>query len=205
MEFEKFQKMVSAPGKTKEDLMKILENTRSRGSAEHVAAVMEQLNSRFPGWEGKRPSRRGGATPNWPRFQSERASFETAKDGYIWLVEKLLKKGREVLSQDGTKLASAGLGTILARTPEELFPGSPHLSSDNSKYVRLSNGWVANVNLNNAQKFAALLRLGALAGAVFPTDWDWEVSGATELLANKQAAAIEAKRVWDELLAQFKL
>jgi hypothetical protein len=66
--------------------------------------------------------------------------------------------------------------------------------AEKSTYTQLTKGWVASVNLSNAQKFDILLRLAALALLPYPQDWEWTVPGATALLADKQAASETSRR-----------
>jgi hypothetical protein len=80
-----------------------------------------------------------------------------------------------------------------------MFSGTPELAENQSNFVRLSNGWYANVNLNNAQKLDILMRLAALARLEYPDQWDFEVLDPSDALMDKKAATLTAKRLLDEL------
>ena len=71
--------------------------------------------------------------------------------------------------------------------------------TEKSTHTLLTNGWVASVNLSNAQKFDILLRLAALARLLYPQDWEWTVPGATALLADKKAASAKANSLREEV------
>jgi hypothetical protein len=205
MDIEKFRKMVTDPRRTKKDLIRILETARSRGSEAHAAIAVNQLHQRFPDWDIVK-YKKGGPTPNWPVFRGERRTFNTAKEGYIWLIERFISERPELFKNPSNETLFVALGksrNCFGRNPKSLFKGSPHLADNPSNYQRLSNGWYANLNLSNAQKFDIRLRFGALAHLEYPVDWKWEVSGATQLLVNKQQETIqetiEVKRLLDEL------
>ena len=130
----------------------------------------------------------------------------TAKEGYLWLVERFIAEKRELFVDPSSETLYLALGrsrNYFAKSPSALFKGSLRLADDASNYARLPNGWYANVNLNNAQKFEILFRFAGLTKTEYLVEWDWEVSGATELLANKQHAAIEAQRIRKELEKLF--
>lgn len=206
MDIQKFTQMVRNPGKTKDDLKRILENARRKQALDHVDIVRDELDRQFPGWDVVR-SRQGGSTPNVAVFRGYERSFDTAKEGYIWLIEKFIAVRPELFSDPSSETLYLALGksrNYFGRNPNALFKGSPHLAEIHTNHVHLRNGWFANVNLNNAQKFDILLRFAALTRVEYPTEWEWKVSGATELLADNQRAMVEAKRLFDELFALVK-
>ncbi len=167
----------------------------------HINLVVEVLDQRFPDWK-LASTRQGGKTPNVASFRGTEKAFDSARDGYIWLVEQFMVCRPALFADPSSDTLTLALGksrNYFGRKPEALFRGSPHLADDASNFSRLSNGWVANVNLNNAQKFDILLRFAALTGVAYPEEWEWRVLGATDLLADKQAAALAAKRLFEEL------
>jgi len=201
MDIEKFTQMVRDSRKTKDELKRILENVRQKQALDYVDIVREELDRRFPGWDVVR-SRQGGSTRNTAKFRGLEHSFDTAKEGYIWLIEQFIAVRPELFTDPSSETLYLALGkarNYFGKSPEALFKGSPHLADNETNYARLANGWFVNVNINNAQKFEILLRLAALTRAEYPTEWEWKVFGATELLADKQRATTEAKRLLDEL------
>jgi hypothetical protein len=66
------------------------------------------------------------------------------------------------------------------------------------------NGWYANVNLSNTNKFEILLKFGALVGKRFQRDWDFDVLDPTEGLIDKQKIIVETQDVVDKLLSDLE-
>lgn len=133
---------------------------------------------------------------NTARFRGVQKEFATARDAYVWLVESIIGFCPSIFADHSTAPLRSSLGKsgkYFAKTLEELFHSSPHLSREESAFVRLSNGWVASVTLSNAQKFDILLRLSVVAGLTYPSDWEWNVPGATALLVDKQLKAATTK------------
>lgn len=201
MDIEVFRQMVCDPSQTKSDLMTILKNVRQKGATEQTDIVVEVLDRRFPGWTVPR-AKRGGKTPNVARFRGTEATFASAREGYIWLAERFLSLRPNLFTDPSSDTLFVALGNsrnYFAKTPAELFRGAPHLAADEANFARLINGWVANINLNNGQKFDILMRLAAVTGVRYAEEWEWRVHGATELLADKQRATIAADKLLDEL------
>ena len=155
-----------------------------------LAAIVEAIGKeRFPPKVGG-----GGATPTTAVFRGKERSFRTAKDAYLWLVEQL-SEYRPGLIQVEDERFRAFFRTLpkkyFAPKPSQLFPPDSKLRDNSSTYATLQNGWYAYVHLDNADKFAILLRLSELCALTYPTDWDFKVDGATLSLAVKQRAAAE--------------
>lgn len=206
MDIEKFRHMVNSPNQTKTELMNVWENARRKGASEHLEIVSEVLNRRFPGWGDTQAAKQGGKTPNVARFRGKEASFDTAREGYVWLIERFVGIRPTLFSDPSSETLRLALGrrrNYFAKTPSALFRSSPHLADNEANFTRLSNGWLANVNLNNAQKFDVLMRFAGLTGAQYPDEWDWLVHGATDLLADKQRATITAREIFLEILEQL--
>lgn len=199
--------MVRNPTQTRAELLTILKNAKTKGLSQHVEAVSEVLDVRFPGWDvpHARP-KQGGKTPNVAMFKGVEASFDSAREGYIWLVEKFISCRPRLFTDPSNETLQVALGrsrNYFAKTPAALFRGSPHLAANHANFARLKNGWVANVNLNNGQKFDILMRFAGLVGARYPEEWEWRVQGATELLADKQKATVAARKFVEEFFREF--
>jgi hypothetical protein len=141
-------------------------------------------------------------TPSTARFRDIHQEFDTARDAYIWLVENIISAMPAAFSDPSSKALTIILGNsrkYFAHNLEALFRDSPYLMTEKSTHTLLTNGWVASVNLSNAQKFDILLRLAALARLLYPQDWEWTVPGATALLADKKAASAKANSLREEV------
>jgi len=109
MDIEKFTQMVHDPGKTKDDLKRIMENALRKQALDHVDIVRDELDSRFPGWDVVR-SRKGGSTPNVAIFRGHERTFDTAKEGYIWLIEKFIAVRPELFNDPSSETLYLALG-----------------------------------------------------------------------------------------------
>jgi hypothetical protein len=139
----------------------MLANAIRKGAREHAAIAKGELDHRFPGWD-KVQSKRGGSKPTIATFQGRVEHFPTTKEAYVWLVERFANAKPELFSDPSKETVGVANGrnrNYFARSPENLFRETPELAENSSNFVRLSNGWYANVNLNNAQKFSILARL----------------------------------------------
>lgn len=204
MDLDKFSKVVSDPARSEQDLKTMLANALQKGAREYAAVAKAELDRRFPGWDIVR-SRKGGAKPTIARFLAKEQSFSTSRDAYLWLIERFVSAKPSVFddpSKDTIYLALGKKRNYFGRNLKKMFHGTPHLAENPSNYARLANGWFANLNLNNAQKFDILMRFAALAGMEYPSQWDWEVLDPTDLLMDKQTATIRAKQLLDELFSQ---
>jgi len=133
-----------------------------------------------------------GKTPNTAKFRGMERQFATARDGYIWFVERFLSCSPGVYVDPYSESVKAAMGKFakyFALDLETLFESSPSLITGQSTFARLSNGWFASVNLSNVQKFDILLHMAVMAQLSFPKDWDWVVQGATAPLVSKQTTA----------------
>lgn len=179
----------------------MLENAKAKGLIEHAAVAKAELERRFPGWD-RVQSRRGGARPTVARFLGREQHCDTSKDAYVWLVERFINKNPKVFDEPSKDTLYVALGTrrnYFGRSVATMFAGNPELAANASNYVRLSNGWYANVNLNNAQKLDILMRLAALARLEYPEHWDFEVLDPSDALINRKDAILTARRLLDEL------
>lgn len=181
----------------------MLENALKKDAREYAAIAKLELDRRYPGWNVAK-SRRGGAKPTVARFIEKEQQFLTSKDAYLWLIERFIASKPSVFDDPSKDIIYLALGkkrNYFGRNLKKMFHSTPKLAENHSNYARLTNGWYANINLNNPQKFDILMRFAALAGMEYPTQWDWEVLDPTELLMDKQTASIVAKQLLDEFCA----
>lgn len=159
---------------TVNDLIRMHQNAQIKGAAEFVHVAEEALNRRFPGWNRGRTR----STPTRVRFGGEEQLLQSAKEAYVWLIEKFVANGPSILGQVDWSTRFVAEGTkrsYFARSSAGLFLASPHLAKDRNNYHELSNGWYAILNLNNEQKFSILCRFAAVVGVEFEKQWYWEV------------------------------
>ena len=152
-----------------------------------------------------------GATPTISTFRSTEKRFSTAKGAYAWLVDRFAGARPEVFTDirwETTGYVAIGrqrteegrpLRNYFARSPEKLFRNSPWLAADQSNFVQLQNGWYANVNLNNREKFDILCRFGWVVGLKGGKDWDWDVLEPSEGLRDRKERIALAETLFAEL------
>ena len=122
-------------------------------------------------------------TPTTVRFREEEKTFPTAKDAYVWLIRKFTRDRPDVLRGEDWQRRFVAKGRTVnyfAQDAKSLFPHSPHLANDPNMYTRLGDGWFANLNLSNRQKFGILSGFSAVADYTFEKDWNWFVEGTEE-------------------------
>lgn len=181
--------------------MVMLKNALDRGFKEHAAVAKAELDRRFSGWDHVK-TRRGGSKPTIVRFRGQEQYFDTSKDAYVWLVERFAAYNSKVFDEPSKETLYVALGkrrNYFGRSLAKMFKGNPGLAENHNNYVRLSNGWYANVNLNNSQKLEILMRLAALARLEYAEDWDFEVLDPSDALMERKLAILAAKRLFDEL------
>jgi hypothetical protein len=115
--------------------------------------------------------------PTWATFRGNRHRCESAKDAYVWLVERFVREHPEPFHELNweTEFVMKGKSrNYFARTPERLYWKSPHLAEDRNNFHQLPNGWYAALNLSNDEKLGILLRLATVAKLRLDVDWKWE-------------------------------
>lgn len=200
MDLTKFEAILARLDK--DALLVVLKNVRAKGSVEHEDLVLAQLDSRFPSWNISPKTRSGGRTYNRAVFDGNAREFETAKEGYLWLVEKFISRIPKIFENPDQRTARIAIGhgrNYFARSPEKLFRKSPHLRENAVNYHRLSNGWYANTNLDNARKFEVLVRLAFAAGLEYEKIWVWVVLESTDQLAASQERHRSVLELWRSL------
>ena len=160
---EQFHRMINAPALTRKELEQVLHNVLNLNERERAHEVRDVLDARFPGWEAP-THRRGGATETIARFGNVERQFDSAKEAYLWMVERFSDANPELFSDvrwETTGYVAVGkqrgvegaTRNYFARQPSKLFRKTARLAEDHNKYHKLSNGWYANMNLSNAEKF----------------------------------------------------
>lgn len=201
MNIDKFARLVADASRTKEELKQMFKNALGKELKEHAAVAKAELDRRFPSWD-RVSARRGGAKETVGRFLGKQQHFKTSKEAYVWLVERFAQYNPRLFDEPSKDTLYVALGkrrNYFGRTLARMFRGTPHLAENSSNYVRLSNGWYANVNLNNAQKLDVLMRLAALARLEYGDEWDFDVLDASDALMDRQSAILAAKALSCEL------
>jgi len=113
-------------------------------------------------------------------FRGNRQHFDTAKDAYVWLIERFTQhypKPFVELDWETVFVAKGPRALYFAKSLAKLFGAAAHLSEDKNKYTRLTNGWYAKLVLSNKQKLELLMKFSTVAGLRFGSDWDWDFLG----------------------------
>lgn len=199
MDIEKFSRMISS--KSKDELQTILKNVRSKNAPEHEELVLKELDGRFLGWEKPKKMVAGGRTPNRAVYKGKEAAFDTAKAGFIWLVEQMVLDGKQhfIKQDERLEIAASRKRKYLARSPKLLFSSSEHLAEDENNYAKLPYGWYLNVNLNNKLKFEVLARIAWVVNVKFPDDWDWAVEANTSDFGMRRSQQEELQKIHEFL------
>jgi len=172
MDIEKFARMISS--KPKDALLTILKNVRSKNAPDHELLVIQELDGKYPGWDSPKRITTSGRTHNRATYKGKERTFDTAKEGLIWLVEQMVRDGKHLVdTEKKLEIAASQKRKYLARSPMELFSSSKHLADDANNFAKLPYGWFLNVNLSNKAKFEVLARLSWVVNIKFPEEWDW--------------------------------
>ena len=181
MDPDRFRELVNDPRRTRKEIEQMRHNALDKGEIElaHIAKIA--LDERFPGWD-RLKRKASGATPTMATFRDKQEWFPTAKEAYAWLMGCFIRDKPEILDSEGWQkdfVAKGRAVNYFARDLKSLFHHSPHLADDPNRYTRLGNGWFADLNLSNDQKFQILCRFAATAGYRFEKDWNWQAVRST--------------------------
>ena len=182
MDIDRFASQVNNPRRTKDELVQIRANAVAAGNVEFARIAQDALDNRFPGWNSVR-SKRSGATPTTVSFRGDERRYPTAKEAYVWLIERFIQTYPEPfvkLNWEAKFFAKGRKRNYFGRDPRKMFHGSPHLASDKNNYIQLSNGWVVNLNLSNEQKFEILAKFAAVAKLQLGQEWKWQIEGGID-------------------------
>lgn len=186
MDIEKFTQLVNDPSRSKANLQQMMVNALQKGKREYAVIAKAALDNRFPGWNEVKV---GGATPTRVTFRNTEKKFPTAKDAYIWLIERFITVKPELfenINWETEFFAKGKKRNYFGHSPEKMFRNSPHLAKDKNNYEKLPNDWYVNLNLSNSQKYEILCKFAAITKLKYMVDWQWEVIGinrASDLLA----------------------
>jgi hypothetical protein len=206
MNVERARRLLSNLKCSRQELESLLKEAIAANERELAYDIKDVIEERFP----QTGRSRGGPAETVARYKGMERRFPTAIDAYIWLVERFIGLRPEVFTDIKWKTTgyvavgqrrSEGhaIRNYFARSPAKLFRQSPHLAGDLNNYCELSNGWYANKNLSNAQKFDILCRFGWVVGLKWGGDWDWEVLDPSEQLADRKERTRIAEKALDEL------
>ncbi len=184
----------------------MLKEALAANEREIAFEIKDVIEERFP----ETGRSRGGAAETISRYKGTTKRFSTAKEAYIWLAERFIGVRPEVFTDikwETTGYVAIGhrrseghaIRNYFARSPGKLFRESPHLAEDSNNYFQLANGWYANTNLSNAQKFDILCRFGWVVGLKGGSEWDWEVLDPSEQLADRKERTKLAEKAFEEL------
>lgn len=199
---ERFAALVANPARSRSEIEQMMMNAITARETDLARIAKEELDRRFPGWNKPRRAKASRARPTDSMFRGKTKHFPTAKDAYIWLIERFVSASPAVFQNitfDTVFIAKGKQCNYFARSVQKLFHHSPRLAEDHNNYVKLSNGWYANTNLNNRQKFEILCRFAGVAKLEHEKDWNWTVEDPTEELLSSMQRNELAKRIWHEL------
>ena len=184
MKPEKFRALVNDPKRTREELERMRDNARKKGESELTSLAETALAERFPG-RARTQKRTGGSTPTTVRFREEERWFSTAKEAYAWLMGKFIWDRPDILRSEDWRhefVAKGRTARYFAQDAKLLFPnpGKTDRPHNRNMYEAIGDGWFANLNLSNDEKFKILCAFSAAAGYTFKKDWEWFVEGTEE-------------------------
>ncbi|SFM54142.1 hypothetical protein [Nitrosomonas communis] len=167
-------------GTSCQELIHAYKNANNENDKDFADEIADILDERYPNWNvsciSKLSSMQNDQLTINVTFADQSKSFPSAKQAYIWLVEKILNNKPDKDIDDYVLNSMFIRGShgarYLARNPAELFPRDPNRAKDSNCYHKLSNGWFLNTNLSNKQKRDKLLNLTAVYEA-YDSNWTW--------------------------------
>ena len=118
------------------------------------------------------------ANPTIASFRGTVKHFVSAKEAYVWMLNRFFEAKPDVFADDSLDSLSMPTGSkrlYFERTPQALFAHNPRLAEDSNLYCCLVNGWYADVNLSNKQKLKNLVKFAKVANLERRRDWEWQV------------------------------
>jgi len=184
--------------KNRGELEELAKNALARSRSDLAELARELADELFP----VKISKRTGPTPSTVIFKGLTERFDTGKEGYVWLVDQFGLNQPSIYEeyQDFHSRRKSG-GSRIARRPQDLYPEGSKRAATSSNFSKIVGGWYVDTNLNHEGKFSLLLQLNYLARLEFQTDWDFQIQGSTEELADRQRAVVRAREILQELLA----
>lgn len=168
---------------TKDDLLQVLENCKSKKLWDEIDWCKAELDRRFPDWQKPKSRRKGGRVPTRARFFADERQHESEVDAFVGLLNCLIQWQPSLFdirpdSQSSDRIlqfvsviqTKGGERTVdLAKTKEGL--------DDVRAPRRLLNGWWVNTTLNKEQKHLLLQRIFCYGGLEEGRDWTWKPEG----------------------------
>lgn len=207
MDVERTRRLLANPASTQTELEQLFKEALAANERELAFDIRDVIDEKFP----SAASTGRGATPTNATFRSTKKQFVTAKEAYVWLVDRFAGVRPDVFADvrwETTGYFAIGrhrdeegrsIRNYFARSPEKLFRHSPLLAANQNNYARLQNGWYANVNLNNGEKFDILCRFGWVVGLKGGQDWDWDVSEPSDGLEERKKRIALAEKLFADL------
>jgi hypothetical protein len=190
--------LVARRCKDRGELEQLAMNALARSRPDFAEVARDLADELFP----VKVSKRTGPTPSVVTFKNLTVRFETGKDGYVWLVDQFGLNDPSIFAEYQAFHSKRNSGAPrIARSPQDLFPKGSKRSATKSNYSKVTGGWYLDANLNHEGKFSLLLQLSYIARLEFQSDWDFQIQGSTEELAEKQEAVVRARQILQELLA----
>lgn len=181
----KLSEMLANPARYCSELRELWKDAKFNKDQERIRQCEEALNRGCPGRNTPQRPRRAGSRQTTAMFKGKSEGFDFAKDAYIWLIERFIRTDPTVFTSPDHRLIRVAVGRgryFFARRAKALFPRSPHLADTQSNFHLLTNGWFANANLDNNQKFTILIRFGDTIGLMQGRDWGFQPDDPTEKL-----------------------
>ena len=109
-------------------------------------------------------------------FRERRSDFNSEKEAYVWMIEQFLSVAPDLFENPlFAAITASKKRRYFAREPEQLYPGTPQLAQNKNNYVKLSNDWLADTNMDAQGKLTRLSQLSVQANIEFGIDWTWQV------------------------------
>jgi hypothetical protein len=196
MDLERFKAVASDPKRTLAELAQMKVNALAKNNWEAV----EILDQVMAGRPSVKATGKVGRTPTQASFKGEKRDFDSAKEAYLWLVERFRGTSAGLLERyvDDYSRVNRSRGLRFATASEKLFPpGSSRVG--NPQFVHnFGDGWFADVNISNDDKYAALLMLSSLSGISEP-EWQFQPSIASDALRKHREQVALGNSLLEEL------
>lgn len=206
MNTERIRKLIANPAVSRSELEQQIQQALKVNDRDLALDIQEIIDDRF----GITPVVRDDEGAAYATFRTIKKSFDHAKDGYLWLVERFVEIQPEIFTEPtlettgfialGRARNSEGkpVRNYFAKSPAKLFRATPTLAENSNNHAELRNGWYANINLRDDEKLEILIRFGGVLRLVHGKDWSFVVqtpSAAFQALLNMPSA--------DDLLAEI--
>jgi hypothetical protein len=195
MDTEHTRKLIANATISQTELERLFKQAIAAGQRDLAFDIREVIDERFG--LAAPVARHDGADGVLAIFRDTRKSFAHAVDAYLWLVERFIGYRPTIFTDvnwETTGFIAVGLGrnsqgkpfrNYFAKSPMKLFRKTPKLANNPSMYARLQNGWHANTNLSNAEKYDILIRFAGVLGFKQGEDWDFVVHNPSEALQER--------------------